>query len=184
MAYEPLTFNKFKQQLSTDHYENVSGARRAVGKAASFTPEEKEKAHKLINSKFGEESKPAKPEKKAAKAPKAPKAEAKSDDAPRAPKTRGKGKKSLVKAAAPTSEEQNMLLAERIINAATASLTALNGVRDEKETKGAVVAVIADATALLASGIAAARGIVAPSVPQPMNGHSGKATLERSLPAD
>lgn len=189
MAYEPLTFNKFKSQLASDHYGNVSGARRAVGKATSFSAEEKEKAHKLINAKFGEDAKPAKPA-KAAKAPKEPKA-AKAKpavEAAAAPKTRGKGRKASGKAqasaSAGTSEERGLELAERVINAATASLTALNGVRDEKDTKSAVVRAIADATALLASGIAAARGVVMPSVAQPMNGVTGKAPFEQSIPAD
>lgn len=194
MAYEPLTFTKFKKQLGENHYDNVSGARRAVGKASSFTPDEKEKAYKLVNAQFGEAAaaKPEKPAKaksekaakpaKAAKAEKAPKAEAKSE---KPAKTRAK-RGSVTSILTVSPDEARLHFAERIINSATNAITALNGVRDEKETKAAVIRVIADATALLASGIAAARDIIPDA--KTVNGVSsphlnGKAALETSLPA-
>lgn len=196
MAYEPLTFTKFKKQLGENHYDNVSGARRAVGKASSFTPDEKEKAYKLVNAQFGEAAtaKPEKPAKvkaekaakpakaaKAAKAEKAPKAEAKAE---KPAKTRAK-RGVAVRVLTTSPDEARLDFAERIINSATNAIAALNGVRDEKETKAAVVRVIADATTLLASGIAAARDLVPD--PATVNGVShalnGKAALEQSLPA-
>ena len=192
MAYEPLTFTKFKMQLGENHYDNVSGARRAVGKATSFTADEKEKAYKLVNAQFGEAA-TAKPEKsakvkaekpaKAAKAEKAPKAEAK---AGKIVKTRTK-RASATKSAAVSTDEARLNFAERIINSATNAITALNGVRDEKETKAAVVRVISDATALLSSGIAAARDIL-PDASSAANGVAsihlnGKAAFEQSHPA-
>jgi len=193
MAYEPLTFTKFKKQLGENHYDNVSGARRAVGKASSFTSDEKEKAYKLVNAQFGEAAtaKPEKPAKvkaekaakpaKAAKAEKAPKAEAKTE---KPVKTRAK-RGSAVKLLTVTPDEARLHFAERIINSATNAITALNGVRDEKETKAAVVRVIADATTLLASGIAAARDIIPDTKTVNGVGHAlnGKAALEQSLPA-
>lgn len=194
MAYEPLTFTKFKKQLGENHYDNVSGARRAVGKASSFTPDEKEKAYKLVNAQFGEAAtaKPEKPAKakaekaakpeKAAKAEKAPKTEAKAE---KTVKTRAK-RNSAVTLLTVSPDEARLHFAERIINSATNALTALNGVRDEKETKAAVVRVIADATTLLASGIAAARDIIpdAKTVNGVGSAHlNGKAALEQSLPA-
>lgn len=196
MAYEPLTFTKFKKQLGENHYDNVSGARRAVGKASSFTPDEKEKAYKLVNAQFGEAAaaKPEKPAKvkaeKAAKPAKAAKAEAKTEKAPKAEaktkpvKTRAK-RGSADKLLTVTPDEARLHFAERIINSATNAITALNGVRDEKETKAAVVRVIADATTLLASGIAAARDIIPDTKTVNGVGHAlnGKAALEQSLPA-
>lgn len=187
MAYEPLTFTKFKKQLGENHYDNVSGARRAVGKATSFTPDEKEKAYKLVNAQFGEaagakaekpaKAKAAKPE----KAEKAPKAEAKAE---KPAKTRAK-RAVAVRALTTSPDEARLHFAERVINSATNAITALNGVRDEKETKAAVVRVIADATALLASGIAAARELVPDPATVNGVGHAlnGKAALEQSLPA-
>lgn len=194
MAYEPLTFTKFKKQLGENHYDNVSGARRAVGKATSFTPDEKEKAYKLVNAQFGEAAtaKPEKPAKvkaekaaqpaKAAKAEKAPKVEAKAE---KPAKTRAK-RAAAVRVTTHTSpDEARLHFAERIINSATNAIIALNGVRDEKETKPAVVRVIADATVLLASGIAAARELVPDPATVNGVGHAlnGKAALEQSLPA-
>lgn len=194
MAYEPLTFTKFKKQLGENHYDNVSGARRAVGKASSFTADEKEKAYKLVNAQFGEAAtaKPEKPTKvkaekaakpaKAAKAEKAPKAEAKTE---KPVKTRAKRSVAAVGVLSVSPDEARLHFAERIINSATNAITALNGVRDEKETKTAVVRVIADATALLASGIAAARDIIPDTKTVNGVGHAlnGKAALEQSLPA-
>lgn len=190
MAYEPLTFTKFKKQLGENHYDNVSGARRAVGKATSFSPDEKEKAYKLVNAQFGEAAaaKPEKPAKvkaeKAAKPAKAAKAEKAEAKAEKQVKTRAK-RGSATKAVAVSSDEARLNFAERIINSATNALTALNAVRDEKETKAAVVRVISDATSLLSSGISAARDILPDATST--NGVSahlnGKAALEQSLPA-
>lgn len=188
MAYEPLTFTKFKKQLGENHYDNVSGARRAVGKATSFTADEKEKAYKLVNAQFGEAA-AAKPEKSAkAKAVKPEKAakEEKAPKAAKAVKTRAK-RGSATKAADASTDEARLNFAERIINSATNAITALNGVRDEKETKAAVVRVISDATALLSSGIAAARDIL-PDASSAANGVAsihlnGKAAFEQSHPA-
>ena len=194
MAYEPLTFTKFKKQLGENHYDNVSGARRAVGKASSFTPDEKEKAYKLVNAQFGEAAtaKPEKPAKvkaekaakpaKAAKAEKSPKAEAKTE---KPVKTRAKRGVTAVGVLSVSPDEARLHFAERIINSATNAITALNGVRDEKETKAAVVRVIADATTLLASGISAARDIIPDTKTVNGVGHAlnGKAALEQSLPA-
>jgi hypothetical protein len=87
MQYEKLTFDRFKEALASGRYAEggVPGARRAVGKA-SFSAEEKEKAHKAINKHFEVEAAApkatkAKPSKKAAK--KGAKAAEKSASAPK-----------------------------------------------------------------------------------------------------
>ena len=56
---EPLTLVTFKKKLREGGYKNLAGARRAVGKVANWTDEEREKGRAAAANFFGEE--PAKP---------------------------------------------------------------------------------------------------------------------------
>ena len=53
MAYEPVTLDTFKKKLKDGGYDSITGARRAIGKAASLSDAEKETAHKAANRTFG-----------------------------------------------------------------------------------------------------------------------------------
>lgn len=53
MSYDKLNFASFQEGLKTGKYESATGARRAVGKAAGLSDNEKDKARKLIDAHFG-----------------------------------------------------------------------------------------------------------------------------------
>jgi len=67
MKYEPLTPEKFAEKLKAGIYESLTGARRAVGKAA-WNDAQRDKARKQAEAHFGTEGAPA-PKKVAAKKP-------------------------------------------------------------------------------------------------------------------
>lgn len=70
MAYNKLTIESFKKSLAEGKYGSSTGARRAIGKATTFSEDELTKARKLIDSHFGAEAsadKPVKAVKKTAK---------------------------------------------------------------------------------------------------------------------
>ena len=77
MSYGKMTFSLFKESLEQGKYETATAARRAIGKAADFSENQKDQARKLVETHFSEgaskkvdkkaEKKPAKAvEKKAA----------------------------------------------------------------------------------------------------------------------
>lgn len=79
-----LSFEDFKKNLKDGKYESLAGARRAVGKAISFSEDERESAKRAIDKHFGAEPKAEKTVKKGAKkaakkAAAAPKAEPKAE---------------------------------------------------------------------------------------------------------
>lgn len=79
-----LSFEDFKKNLKDGKYESLAGARRAVGKALSFSDDERESAKKAIDKHFGAAPQAEKPAKKGAKkaakkAAAAPKAEPKAE---------------------------------------------------------------------------------------------------------
>lgn len=79
-----LSFEDFKKNLKDGKYESLAGARRAVGKAISFSEDERESAKRAIDKHFGAEPQAEKTVKKGAKkaakkAAAAPKAEPKAE---------------------------------------------------------------------------------------------------------
>lgn len=101
--YQKLTLEMFQANLKEDKYETLTGARRAIGKTASWSAKEKEKARELANKHFGSDGstkaavKPAKAKKAAKKAAAAPEKKA---AAQAAPKKGLIGRKGAVKKAA------------------------------------------------------------------------------------
>lgn len=53
--YQKGDLAAFKERLSNGGYNGATGARRAVGKFQTWSKADKEKAHDLINAKFGED---------------------------------------------------------------------------------------------------------------------------------
>mgnify|MGYP001321692315 CR=1 FL=1 len=93
MGYKKKTLKDFKVDLDGGHYSGVTGARRAVGKFADWSPPDRLSAQKLIDAHFEGNSVPAKKTEKPEKTPKqakgkkpvaskTPKAQAKSTAAP------------------------------------------------------------------------------------------------------
>lgn len=146
MSYDKGSFDTFKASLKNGKYETATGARRAIGKLAQLSAEEKDKARKMVDVHFGESSstsKSPKSEKKVA----APKAAPKAAAAPaRQPRTAA--------AAAPVTERRkpgrpartvttesfaphigaapldDLTVGERVVIAATQALTSLERVKD------------------------------------------------------
>lgn len=52
MAQGKLSFEGFRTSLRAGKYATVAGARRALGHARTFTEEEKQEAHALVNEHF------------------------------------------------------------------------------------------------------------------------------------
>lgn len=57
--YEKLTVERFEQNLKDKKYDTLTGARRAIGKTASWSDKEKEKAKAIALKHFGGEATPA-----------------------------------------------------------------------------------------------------------------------------
>lgn len=57
--YEKLTVERFEQNLKDGKYDTLTGARRAIGKTASWSDKEKEKAKAIALKHFGGEATPA-----------------------------------------------------------------------------------------------------------------------------
>jgi chemotaxis protein histidine kinase CheA len=98
-----IGFAEFKKKLTSGGYENTTGARRAVGKVKTWSPEEKEKAHKLINKHFDVTDVPAK--KAPAKKAKAAKARPVNPAAKKVRKKKAPVKKAGPKPAKPVAEK-------------------------------------------------------------------------------
>lgn len=67
MNYEKLTVDRFSDNLKTQKYQGITGARRAIGKT-NWSQKDKDKAHALANTYFGEEGTPKVAAKKVAAA--------------------------------------------------------------------------------------------------------------------
>lgn len=130
MNYEKLTLDKFADKLKAGDYKNLTGARRAIGKA-DWKEADKEKARSLAEKTFGAPE--PKAEKKAAK-----KAVVKAAKAPKAAKAVEKAPREKKKVAQTVTTATGSLLAPRdflrvqnlhvttqIIGAATSALDAL-----------------------------------------------------------
>lgn len=69
MSYDKMSIASFKEALKQGKYETATGARRAIGKAATLSENEKEQARYLVDAHFSDAVKPAnKPSKPGVKA--------------------------------------------------------------------------------------------------------------------
>lgn len=93
MAHETVTLDVFKKKVKAGAYDNATAAKRALGRAAEMSDQDKDAARAFADKHFGVE----KPAKKATKAP-AKKADAKGKTSK--PAAKGAAKKGPQKAGA------------------------------------------------------------------------------------
>lgn len=148
MGYDKGSFDSFKAALKASKYETATGARRAIGKFAQLSAEEKDKARKLVDAHFGETSSATKAPKAAAKTAAAPKAAKpvtrqpqRAAAAPVVAAPKGKPGRPArtpvttqkIAAADVSSLVDDLSLGERIVTAATQALSTLEGVKNAFE---------------------------------------------------
>lgn len=136
MSYVKGSFDTFKSSLREGKYANATGARRAVGKLAGLSAEEKEKARKLIDHHFGESSSAAPKAKPAAKETKksaAPARQPRTASAAPAAKKPGRQPRTtkpstIIPPASPAAAGaalDELAIGERVVNSATSAINAL-----------------------------------------------------------
>lgn len=181
MAYEGLNFESFKVNLKEGKYEAAAGARRAVGRAQSFSEKQRNAAREMIDAHFGESSstpKAAKPAKKAAakKAAPAPKKAASSKAPAAAPAKRGRKPKA---AAAPepvvsavsmttledTGELSRLLMGERFIAAGTQAIETMGKANELLPGDSDITNTIRESRSLIHHGITILRELVGDKSP-------------------
>jgi len=140
MNYQKLTLATFSENLAGGRYQNVTGARRAIGKA-DWSQADKDKAQALANKHFGENEAPAKPAKQKAAAKKpAVKAAAvkaakpaKVEKAPRGRRSRTEGTTGSPVPTLPPSEFRHMEAIHTSTQIIAASAAAIRALAEAKQ---------------------------------------------------